>query len=116
MAGMTFLEKRALLVTAVATGNDLARTSPFLHASRSLKRVLMLWSERRHLYGNFVVRWPRKIADVEMADFEAIASRQRWFPKTTQTVPCWQIVSGDVATTLRKTAKSCTSADHAWKV
>lgn len=79
LAGMTFQEQRALLVTAVATGNNPARPSPFLHASRSLRKVLLIWGERRHLYSNFLVRWPRKMEDVVAADFENIGTRQRWF-------------------------------------
>jgi hypothetical protein len=58
--------------------------SPFLHATRSLKKVFMIFGERRHLYSHFLVRWPRSMPDVEMADFEDIATRQRWFSESEQ--------------------------------
>lgn len=77
-SGLDFLEKRALLVTAVATGNNPQKPSPFLHATRNLRKALLIHSERRHLYSNFLVRWPRKLPNVEMVDFQEKGQPQRW--------------------------------------
>lgn len=78
-AGLSFMETRALVVTAVATGNDPARPSCFLHATRKLRKALLIFGERGHLYSHFLVRWPKQLVGVTMADFERLGERQKWF-------------------------------------
>ena len=73
-----FKETRALLLSAVARGNSDKHTSPFLHATRSLKRALWIFQERRHLYSHWLVRWPRQVLEGKCADFQDIAQRSKW--------------------------------------
>ncbi len=56
---LTKKQLRAMVLAAVAHGNDRQMTSSFLHASTSLVAVRKLLSERRWLYSNWFVRWRR---------------------------------------------------------
>ena len=59
---LTHLELRALLLPAVAYGNDKKRTSLFLHCTVSVKKAKAIMEERRHLYSNWLVRFPKDSA------------------------------------------------------
>ena len=56
---LTKKQLRAMVLAAVAHGNDPQMTSSFLHASTSLVAVRKLIGERRWLYSNWFVRWRR---------------------------------------------------------
>ena len=47
---------RVLMLESVACGNT--QESPFLHGTLGLPRVLKIIEERRHIYTNWLVRWP----------------------------------------------------------
>ena len=47
---------RVLMLESVACGNT--KDSPFLHGTLGLPRVLKIIEERRHIYTNWLVRWP----------------------------------------------------------
>ena len=65
------------MATGIAMGNE--QPSSFLHASTSLTKVLLVFGERRTLYSHWLVRWPKEIAGVEVANFaDKAADRQRW--------------------------------------
>jgi hypothetical protein len=70
-------EMRALLLSAVAIGNNPKRPSPFLHATRVLRKALSIFGERRQLYSHWLVRWPYSAED--SIDFENIGMRNKWF-------------------------------------
>ena len=76
MEDLPFDQMRALILSAVATGNDSRSPSPFLHASRSLKKTLWIFGERRSLYSHWLVRFPKT---KDCIDFEEGAQRRRWF-------------------------------------
>ena len=75
---MPFRDRRALLVSAIALGNDPEHTSIFLHTSQTVPKVLNVFGERRKLYSHWLVRWPRAIPGVPCADFSLAKDRQRW--------------------------------------
>ena len=75
LTGLSFAEKRALLISACATGNE--QPSPFLHTTSSLSRSMLMFGERRRLYSNWLVRWPlgeASLKDVEI-DFTLQSSK-----------------------------------------
>ena len=71
---------RALMLQAVATGNQ--KDSCFLHSTSSLKKVILLSQERRHLYCNWLVRWPRKSTGAKVADFDEAVDRHKWLSES----------------------------------
>lgn len=71
-------ELRVLILSAIGTGNQASSPSPFLHATRSLKKALWIFSERRALYSHWLVRWPKWGKDSDCLDFEEPAVRHRW--------------------------------------
>ena len=69
---------RVLILSAIGTGNQASTPSPFLHATRSLKKAVWIFSERRALYSNWLVRWPKWGEDSDCLDFEKSAVRYKW--------------------------------------
>jgi hypothetical protein len=65
-----------LLVSAVALGNNPEHTSPFLHTTTSLGRATMLLQERRHLYSNWLVRFPMVIEGIDIVDLSTVHGMQ----------------------------------------
>lgn len=71
-------ELRALLLEAVANGNQQRRTSPFLHFTRSLGAAISLIQERAYLYSNWIVRIPTR--DLEgVVDISTTEMQKNWF-------------------------------------
>ena len=69
---MTHLELRAILLPAVAYGNDKRRTSPFLHCTVSVAKAKAIMEERRQLYSNWLVRFPANCAaHIDLSNIEA---------------------------------------------
>ena len=54
---LTRPQLRAMILAAVACGNDPQMTSAFLHASTSLVAMRRLMGERRWLYSHWLCRW-----------------------------------------------------------
>ena len=77
MADLEFAEMRALLLSAVAKGNDPRSPSPFLHATSVLRKALWIFGERRELYSHWLVRFPKSRKGC--IDFEDAAMRGKWF-------------------------------------
>ena len=65
---------RGMVLAAVANGNDPQMPSPFLHATDSIAVIRQLLGERRWLYSNWLVRWPKdcggKPARIDVRDRE----------------------------------------------
>ena len=102
LTGASFAEKRSLMATGIAMGNE--TPSSFLHATTSLTKVMLVFGERRTLYSHWLVRWPKDIPGVECANFaDKAADRQRWLSE----------VDGDTALIERciKTARSYVQKD-----
>ena len=65
------------MATGIALGNE--QPSSFLHASTSLTKVLLVFGERSTLYSHWLVRWPKVLPGVEVANFaDKAADRDRW--------------------------------------
>ena len=60
---------RAMVISAVACGNDPQMPSPFVHASSSLKAVRGILEERRWRYSNWLTRFPKSCTGGNMIDF-----------------------------------------------
>ena len=73
---------RALVLTAVAFGNEDKWTSQFLHGTCALSTVLRIFGERRKLYSHWLVRWPRFCTSGDkpamMIDFETNVDKKKW--------------------------------------
>jgi len=78
LSNASFSELRALLVSAIAMGNQQAHTSVFLHSTSSLGKIQKILDERRSLYTNWLVRWPMHLKNVDKADFETRGDRLKW--------------------------------------
>ncbi len=63
-------ELRALLLEAVAFGNDPDRPGVFLHATTKLSTARRIRQERSSLYSNWVVRWPAVQEGVRVIDLK----------------------------------------------
>ena len=70
-------EFRALLVTAIAHGNDLQGASPFLHTTANLSKAIRIVQERRPLYSNWLCRW-KKTCTEHRIDFCDKKDQQKW--------------------------------------
>jgi hypothetical protein len=70
-------ELRVLVVLAVAHGNQPGMESSFLHSTGSLTKCVKIRTERRHLYSNWLVRWPRECVD-ERIDFDRKKDKYKW--------------------------------------
>ena len=60
---------RAMVLAAVAMGNDPQMPSALLHATGSIPVIRKLLGERRWLYSNWLVRWPKVLHDVPYIEF-----------------------------------------------
>ena len=67
---------RDLLVSAVALGNNPEHTSPLLHTTANLNRAPFLLQERRRLYSNWLVRFPKVIEGIDIVDLSTLQGRQ----------------------------------------
>ena len=75
---LDFSEKRQALIVAIALGNSLDKTSPFLYSTKSLKKALKIVNERKHRYINWLVRWPLVMEGVDSADFSIGNDKAKW--------------------------------------
>ena len=69
IADLSRKQLRAMLLSAVACGNDPQMPSPFVHASSSLKAVRGILGERRWRYSNWLTRFPKSCTGGNMIDF-----------------------------------------------
>jgi len=76
LSDMPFLEQRAIVLSAISQGNLPRFPSPFLHATRSLRRCWFIFCERRSLYSHWIVRWPKS---KDCLDFEAPGIKNKYF-------------------------------------
>ena len=67
---LTRPQLRGMILSAVAKGNDPQMPSPFLHASTSIAVIRQLLGERRWLYSNWLVRWPKDCVGPARVDFQ----------------------------------------------
>ena len=56
---LTPKQLRGCVLSAVAMGNDRQHTSPLLHATTSIAVIRKLLEQRRWLYSNWLVKWPK---------------------------------------------------------
>ena len=77
LSNASFSELRALLVSAIAMGNQQAHTSVFLHSTSSLGKIQKILDERRSLYTNWLVRWPKHLKNVDNVAPQNWAAHQR---------------------------------------
>ena len=77
MVDLVHSEMRALLVTAIAHGNDEQEQSLFLHTTASLTKAIRIRQERRSLYSNWLTRWKKNCVE-ERVDFETKADKLKW--------------------------------------
>ena len=76
--GLDEVELSALVLPAVTLGNQPQHTSPFLHATVSLSKAISIILERRHLYSNWLVRWPKVLPGIKLIDLTVDRTRHQW--------------------------------------
>ena len=67
---------RDLLVSSVALGNNPEHTSPFLHTTANLNKGPLWLQERRRLYSNWLIRFPKVIEGIDIVDLSTLQGRQ----------------------------------------
>jgi hypothetical protein len=68
VSGLSERELRAMVLPAIAYGNDPARQSPLLHCTITVKKAQAILGERRHLYSNWLCRWPKVCPGMAIID------------------------------------------------